>query len=120
MSFVPPSARFAAIRARLTAEQIVLPEPGRRVRLDVRAPALFVSFGSPLALHDRAYEQALRRFGAAAVSLLYTAPRVPVRIEDRAADAVGCRIGRWWSSPLASSLWPSAVSVRPLPSAFSP
>jgi 4,5-DOPA dioxygenase extradiol len=32
-------------------------------RRDMRAPALFVSFGSPLALRDEAYAQALRRFG---------------------------------------------------------
>src|SRR6476620_7230905 len=32
-------------------------------RRDVRAPALFVSFGSPLGLRDEAYAQALRRFG---------------------------------------------------------
>jgi 4,5-DOPA dioxygenase extradiol len=40
-------------------------DPGRQARRDIRAPALFVSFGSPLALRDRAYEQALRRFGIA-------------------------------------------------------
>jgi 4,5-DOPA dioxygenase extradiol len=30
---------------------------------DVRTPALFVSFGSPLALQDQEYSEALRRFG---------------------------------------------------------
>jgi hypothetical protein len=34
-----------------------------RYDLDVRTPALFVSFGSPLALQDQDYSEALRRFG---------------------------------------------------------
>jgi 4,5-DOPA dioxygenase extradiol len=40
-------------------------ERKHQTRRDVRAPALFVSFGSPLALRDPAYQQALRRFGIA-------------------------------------------------------
>ncbi len=36
--------------------------PAYPARRDVRAPSLFVSFGSPLAMRDEAYAQALRRF----------------------------------------------------------
>lgn len=36
-----------------------------RTRRDMRAPGVFLSFGSPLAVRDEAYAQALRRFGIA-------------------------------------------------------
>lgn len=36
--------------------------PAFQQRRDQRAPSLFVSFGSPLAIRDQAYAQALRRF----------------------------------------------------------
>jgi 4,5-DOPA dioxygenase extradiol len=36
-----------------------------KIRRDMRAPSVFLSFGSPLAMRDDGYAQALRRFGIA-------------------------------------------------------
>jgi len=62
MPHTTPPARPAELPCAATVEAS---EARPQVRRDVRAPALFVSFGSPLALRDQEYEQALRRFGIA-------------------------------------------------------